>query len=74
MGFFSGRMRSYRAAMHVEQYRAQAEQLRAEEPELYQEILSRAEGTEAEDAARRHPDEYVALFLKAAADVERNAG
>lgn len=67
--FLFRRRKGYRAAIHVEQRRSRAEQLRVHDPEMYQQILAQANGTDAEDAARRHPDEYVALFLKAADDV-----
>jgi hypothetical protein len=68
VGFLSRRKRGYRAAFRVEKYRAAAEQLRTENPELYQQILSQADGSDAEEAARREPDAYVALFLAEAED------
>ena len=74
MSIFRQRMKGYKAAIHVEQYRARAEQLRDHDPALYKQILVQADGTDAEDAARRNPVEYVALFLKAADDVEAEQG
>ena len=68
--FFSERRKGYRAAIHVERYRSRAEQLRQDNPELFEQILAQADGSDAEDAARRDPVAYVALFLKAADDVE----
>jgi hypothetical protein len=61
------RLRGYRAAFKVEKYRAAAEELRRDEPETYQKILSMVEGEAAEGAAR-DPDAFVALFLAEAAD------
>jgi hypothetical protein len=74
VSFFGRKKSGYQAAIHVEQYRARAEQLRDEEPDLYKQILSQADGTDGEDAARRNPVEYVALFLKAADEVEAERG
>jgi hypothetical protein len=68
--FFSQRRKGYRAAIHVEQYRSRAEQLRRDNRELFEQILARADGSDAEGAARQDPVAYVALFLKAADDVE----
>jgi hypothetical protein len=59
-------MKSYRAAARVEQNRGAAQALRQDDPALYEQILRQAEGSEAEPAARRDPDAYVALFLDAA--------
>lgn len=38
------------------------------DPALYQQLLAQADGTDAEAAARRDPDAYVALFLAATED------
>lgn len=64
---FRRKLRGYRAAFRVEKHRAAAEQLRREEPEMYQQILGMAEGDAAE-AAANDPDAFVALFLAAAED------
>lgn len=69
MGFLRQRARGYQAAIHVAQYRSRAEDLLDNDPDLYEQILAQANGTEAEEAARANPVEYVALFLKAADDV-----
>jgi hypothetical protein len=61
-------MRSYRAAFRVEQNRAAAQELRRDDPDVYSQILAQATGTDAEEAARRDPDAYVALFLAEARD------
>lgn len=68
VGFFSRKKRGYRAAFRVEKYRAAAEQMRIDDPEMYQTILSQADGSAAEEPARRDPDAYVAIFLAEAAD------
>lgn len=70
MGFFSRRKRGYRAVIRAEQHRAAAEHIRRDNPELYQQILARAYGTEAEEAATANPDVYVALFLAEAQEAE----
>jgi hypothetical protein len=64
---FVSRRRGYRAAFRVERYRAMAEQLRAEDRETYSQILAQATNTEAQAAAQRDPDAFVALFLAEAA-------
>jgi hypothetical protein len=51
-----------RAAFKVETYRAAAEQLRQDDPEMYLRILAGAEG-EAASVAASYPDAFVALFL-----------
>jgi hypothetical protein len=53
----------YRATIHVEKNRAAAVYLRKTDPETYRRALALADGTEAEAAARRDPDAYVALVL-----------
>jgi len=63
VGFFGRKKRGYRAAFKVERHRAAAEQLRTEDPEVYRQILSQADGSTAEEAAGRDPDAFVALFL-----------
>lgn len=68
MGFFRQRAKGYRAAVRVEKYRAAAVQLRENEPELYAQALAQANGSDAEAAAKRDPDAYVALFLAAFED------
>jgi hypothetical protein len=70
MGFFSRRKAGYKAAVRVERYRATAEQMRQNDPEMYEQILRQADGSPAEAAAARDPDAYVALFLAEA----ENAG
>jgi hypothetical protein len=63
------RGRGYRAASRVGRYRATAQALREQDPETYHQILdTAADGSEAEAAARRDPDAYVALFLSHAED------
>jgi hypothetical protein len=57
------RWRSWRAGFRVENYREAAQTLRISDPDTYEKILANAHGTEAEDAAMRDPDAYVALFL-----------
>lgn len=64
------RRHAYRAAFRVELHRHAAEQVRTERPDLYAQILAQADGSEAEAAARRNPDAYVALFLAEAGDAE----
>jgi hypothetical protein len=61
--WLAGRKRGYSAAWRVEEYRAGAEQLRADDPETYWGIVSQADGSPAEEAAGREPDAYVALVL-----------
>lgn len=68
MGFFSRRKRGYRAAARVERYRAAAKELRETNPEMYRQIVHQADGSDAEAAATRDPDAYVALFLAEAED------
>jgi hypothetical protein len=55
----------YKAAVRVETNRAAAVELRETDPALYAQVLAQADGSEAEEAARRDPDAYVALFLAA---------
>jgi len=57
------RLRGYKAAVTVERFRAEAARLRIEEPDLYAQILSGAEGSDTQEAAAQDPDAYVALFL-----------
>jgi hypothetical protein len=61
--FLFGRRRGYRAAFNVERYRRAARQLQTSDPATYEQIVAQADGSEAEHAARRDPDAYVALFL-----------
>lgn len=68
MSFFGRKARGYKAAIRVERYRARAELLREEDPAVFAQILAQADGTDAEDAARRDPVAYVALFMHAADD------
>jgi hypothetical protein len=63
MGFLRRRARGYRAAFRVEKYRADAVQLRQDDPDSYAQMLAQADGSEAEEAARRDPDAFVALIL-----------
>jgi hypothetical protein len=67
---FRRKARGYRAAIRVEKYRAAAEQLRREDPAIYDEILARAEreATRGRGGPPRDPDAFVALFLAEAAD------
>lgn len=65
MGFFRQRAKGYKTAVRVEKYRAAAVQLRENEPELYAQALAQANGSEAEAAAKRDPDAYVALVMAA---------
>jgi len=79
MGFFRRRAAGYRAAIRVERYRAHAVQLREDDPESYAQMLAQADGSEAEESARRDPDAYVALILAGlddymSADPEVQAG
>jgi hypothetical protein len=67
--FLWRRRRGYRAAFRVERYRAAAEHMRVHQLEMDREILSHAAGSEAESAALRNPDAYVALFLAEAEDM-----
>jgi hypothetical protein len=61
--------RRWRPAFRVEQWRAEAVNLRLTDPETYTQVLARAESNpEAAAAAARDPDAYVALFIAAAAD------
>jgi hypothetical protein len=62
------KLRSYRAGFRAEKWRAAAEQLREDDPQLYQRILSEAT-PEVEDAVRKDPDAFVALWLASAKDV-----
>jgi hypothetical protein len=71
MGFFRRKAEAYRAAVHVEKYRAAAVAMRESDPTLYAEVLSQADGSEAEGAAHRDPDAYVALFLATYEEEER---
>lgn len=66
--FLIGRRRSYAAGNRVERYRAAAQMLRVQDPDTYWQIVAQADGSEAEGAARRDPDAYVALFMAAAQD------
>jgi hypothetical protein len=66
---FRRRLSGYRAAFRVAKHRQAAEQLRRQQPDLYQQILNSARG-EAAEAAANDPDAYVALFLAAAEDQE----
>ena len=68
MSFFGRKARGYKAAIRVERYRARAEQLRDDDPAEFKEILSQADGTDAEASARRDPIAYVALLMHAADD------
>ena len=61
--FLFSRRRGYRAAINVERYRFAARQLRMSDPLMFERILVQAEGSHAEDAARRDPEAYVSLFL-----------
>ncbi len=79
MGFFRRRAAGYRAAVRVERYRAHAAQLREDDPDSYARMLAQADGSDAEGAARRDPDAYVALVLAGlddymSADPEVQAG
>ena len=65
MGFFRKKAAGYKAAIQVEKHRARAVELRERDPALYAHILAQADGSEAEGAARRDPEAYVALFLAA---------
>lgn len=67
-GFVSRKKAGYAAAVRVERYRGAAEALRRDDPATYARVLQQADGSEAEDAAARDPDAYVALFLAAASD------
>jgi hypothetical protein len=67
--FVFGRRNAYRAAIRVERYRRAASQLRANDPDGYWHIIAQADGSEAEQAAHRDPDAYVALFMAAASDL-----
>jgi hypothetical protein len=66
--WLSHRRHAYRAAFRVELHRHAAERLRREHPDLYNELLAQSEGSDAEAAARRNPDAYVALMLAELAD------
>ena len=57
---FLRRLRGYRAAFRVETHRKAAEQLRREEPEMYEQILGMAEGQRK--PRLRHLDAFVALL------------
>lgn len=57
------RLKGYKAAANVARFRPEAERLRAEEPDLYEQILAQSKGGPSESAAQRDPDAYVALFL-----------
>lgn len=61
--FLLGRRRSYAAGFRVERNRAEAVALRENDPDTYWQIAAQADGGEAEAAARRDPDAYVAIFL-----------
>src|SRR5256885_1053783 len=61
--FLLGRRRGSAAAVRVERYRRDAERLRRDDPASYKFILA-----QADPAADRDPDAFVALFLAAAAD------
>lgn len=73
MGFFKKRAEGYEAAFRVEKYRAAAVEMRESDPTVYAQVLAQADGSEAEGAARRDPDAYVALFLAAYDDEEVGA-
>ena len=64
MGFsFRRRMRGYRAAFDVEQYRKEAEALRDQSPDTFWQVGGQGDGSEEEHAAREDPVAYVAIFL-----------
>jgi hypothetical protein len=65
MGFFRKKAAGYKAGVRVERYRSAAVELRERDPTTYAQVLARADGSEAEGAARRDPDAYIALFLAA---------
>ena len=67
-GFLRNRVSGYGAAIRVERYRTAAEELQAEDPDTFWRIVARADGSDAEVAARRDPVAYVALFMAAADD------
>ncbi len=72
--FLFRRRRGYRAAIHVEQYRAQAKQLRLHDPGMFQQILAQADSDpEAAAAAARDPDAYVAIWMSHADRVDLGA-
>jgi hypothetical protein len=65
MGWLSKRLRGYRAAIRVETWRKQAEELRREDPDMYEEILELTEADpELAPAVRRDPNAWVALWLE----------
>jgi hypothetical protein len=65
--FVVSRWSAYRAGLQVEVWRAKAEAIRREDPELYHRILAEAASdANAASAAARDPDAYVALWLAAA--------
>jgi hypothetical protein len=74
MGFLRKKAAGYKAAVRVEKHRAAAVEMRQHDPETYATVLAQADGSEAEGAARRDPDAYVALFLAAYEDVEDEKG
>jgi hypothetical protein len=74
MGFLKRKAAGYKAGIRVEKYRAAAADLREREPETYARVLAQADGSEAEGAAHRDPDAYVALFLASWNDAEREEG
>ena len=60
--------RGLSVAYRIDGWRASAELLRGSDPSFYAHILSQADGTDQEDAARGDPDGYVALDLSQRAD------
>lgn len=54
----------------MKRYRSAAEQLRVEDPETFERVVAQADGSDAEEAARRDSVAYVALFLAACDDAD----
>jgi hypothetical protein len=67
VGLFKRKTAGYRAAWRVKTHRNQAEALRRDDPDLYQQILAEAEG-EALIGAEEDPDAWVAIWLSFAAE------
>lgn len=57
------RLKGYKAAANVARFRPEAERMRKEDPDTYEQILAQSRGGPSESAAQRDPDAYVALFI-----------
>ena len=70
MRFVRRQGEDFESASQVEKYRAAAVKLRRRDPEAYAQAFALATGTDAEAAAERDPDAYVAFVLRAQAETK----